>query len=326
MNNKKTALYIALGIAFVSITLLIVDYYLQNRYRIPESGLSKTNSANMYTSDSALPNNIFIEGFTVDTPVDVLKYVDDGEAYNISRNSIGFIYSTYCITELSTIAENCFLKVDVSLASDPELIYEESGFLNGFSLTYFAAKRGNYLMLAYRFNTGYERDILYATITNRPTTQELETCSNALRKMIMATRITSKEDMPEAEITDENYEYYEKYMDYDTYEQLMDATAPVHIRTTQRYTQRIYADEDYAQMRLTLRWMDTSVEPWELDLYDNLEENIYEPVSTEPGEYVYVIDNVKKGESFVFHFYWRNPGGIDIQQEEESAYEEYFYD
>lgn len=324
--KKKTIICVAISLALVVISILAYETYVRTRYELPESHISSNVTINAYTADKALPNNLLFSRYSVDVPADVLKSVEDGEAYKISNDSIAFVYSTDSVMDVKDIAETCFGRVDITLNSRSETLVEETGYMNGFSMTYFAVSKGHYVMLGYRLNTETERNILYATVTNRPTTEELQTCSNALNKMIMATTIPKKEELPVAEVTDENYEYYNRYSEYENYEQIKEGTAPIHIRKTQKYTQRIYAEKNFEQLRLTLRWMDTSVEPWELELYDNTEENIYEPVATEPGEYVYLIDNVEEGDSFVFHFWWRNPGGISITQEEESEYEDYFLD
>lgn len=324
--KKKTILCIVISLVLVFISVLAYETYTRNRYNIPESHLNSNATVNTYTPDNALPRNLLFERYSIDVPDAVLKSVEDGEAFTISRESAAFVYSTDSVLEIKDIAESCFNMVDIALNSTTVVILEETGYLNGFSMTYFAVSKGHYILLGYRLNTETERNILYATVSNRPTTEDLNTCSNALNKMIMATTIPEKDEIPVAEVTGENYEYYNRYSEYENYEQIKEGTAPIHVRKTQKYTQRIYADKDFKQLRLTLRWMDTSVEPWELELYDNTEESVYEPVSTEPGEYVYIIDDVQEGDSFVFHFWWRNPGGISITQEEESEYEDYFLD
>ena len=100
--------------------------------------------------------------------------------------------------------------------------------------------------------------------------------------------------------------------------------SPFHFYRVQQYDELVYADQDYDQMRLTLMWIDVKVEPWSLRLLNSDETIEYEPVESFPGTRVYLIDNVKSGDVFVFKFDWPNPGGIDIQQEEEADYEDYY--
>lgn len=111
---------------------------------------------------------------------------------------------------------------------------------------------------------------------------------------------------------------------YTGYYQYKYDNSPFKTYYTQQYDELVYADQDYDQMRLTLMWIDVSVEPWSLQLFNHDETIEYEPVESFPGTRVYLIDDVTAGDTFVFKFYWQNPGGIDIQQEENSDYEDYF--
>lgn len=111
---------------------------------------------------------------------------------------------------------------------------------------------------------------------------------------------------------------------YTDYYQFKFDNSLLKVRKTQRYDEVVTANQNYEHMRLTLMWINTDVEPWELKLLNHDESLEYAPVESFPGSRVYVIDDVKAGDSFIFKYYWENPGGIDIQQEEELDYEDYY--
>lgn len=323
--KRKTIIILTIIVVLIIAGIIICYALLSPRHNYPSGGLNSVADEHKYIESLELEQQIQVEQFVMDAPLKALN-----------TSSLAFLYpffenSMLCITEISPLdtdeqAINDTLEKGGVHSKSTKLVKKESGYLNSYKWTYLCAEAKEteeYSIVMYRTSATSSYDLVIATIYSDVTDETIEK-GVQIQKNLIHTMSTIGENDPESKQSNANYE--SKYDKYEDFQQFYDCEISKwkDIYVTQQYEKHVVADDDYENLRLSVCWIDTSIEPRELRLYSKQEGLEYEPVEQIPGRWTYIISNVAKGDHFTVYFDMVNPTAITFTQEEESEYEAYY--
>ncbi len=267
-----------------------------------------------------------MSGFSVLVPDEFGALVVGGESHPLTDGMDLYVLSLYSTESVKDGNDIVFKSNWIEQGVKDRV--SETGYLNGLKIDYLGSVYKKSLgVVGFLIVTGEEYNIYIGVSVKKPSASSLNKALNLAKDCIGTIRygLTKMSDDydsgDELSDADKQGSRYEGFTDW---EELMSYARPMRQLVTQKYYKYVAAQKDYDYMRITFQWIDISVEPWELVLYSDDMEYTYDPVSTEPGEWVYVIDNVKKGDQFKFYIYSHDLGGLQILQEDQEEWEEYY--
>lgn len=301
-----------LVVVLFSIAVVYVRYSERGKVQYPISTLSLSNEGT-----SCIENNMFPYYYTfVDVPYmmgvpsEGASYIDGGYAY-ITNKDFGLVVSEYSKDRsfegylqdilgslYANIGEENVFKVERNI----------DGYKNGFPAREYICRakfkdHSNLIIYAYTLDAG-KKNITAIALVDMPTNEKMIEIRNYLDAMTGMIRNLSRESSVGVEEISNG-----------TADSLNDNAPSIVTETTADVT----ADDDYEMLRLSFVYIDVEAEIEEISI-KNADGEEFEPQEMNPGEVVFLVPEVKKGDKLTFDI---KAGDLSGSYVEMAEYQDY---
>lgn len=326
MNKKTKTILIILAVLFVVLAIFVK---LLEKFEEKEPIPVAVPSGNLSDSLFVLQNNTYIPQDSLPTVISFGKIPYSVDMVNNSHVSVGngyvFSLSQGYLTYVTCVPKNevcaVMLKQEYAKAilinTVPEmancsLLLEETGFLNGFEVTYSVYELGitDNVSLNYSYIVGYllsmpdwDYDLYISVATMTYDTETLQNCKDILDMLVYTVRYDEKRA---ADIRN-NVAITSNVTQGTQNEQEQDTITPTPAPSTTQNelpegasTQEhlVVLRQDYANLRMEISWSN-AYSNVEMILYDPTKTYFYTPVSCADGVALFYVGQVSAGTYYL---------------------------
>lgn len=326
MNRKSKIILICLSVLFLILAIFVKVLGMYEKKEpapvtLPPGNLSDSLFVlqnNTYIPQDGLPTKISFGKIPYSVDMVDSSYVSVGNGYVFSLTQ-GYMCYVSCIPkgDLCAVTLKEEYAKAVLINNIPEmancsLLHDESGFLNGFNVTYSIYELGitDNVSVTYSYIVGYlltlpesDYDLYLSVTTTSYNTDTLKNCKDILDMLVYTIQYDEKK-ASEIESTQSASPDLSQEADYDTQNNITDqqpsptpfqSDLPEGAGTNEHL---VVLKQDYSNLRIEISWSNayTNVE---MVLYDPTKTFYYSPVSCADGTALFYVGQVSAGNYYL---------------------------